>query len=69
LEKILDSVPAYVYVKDTDLKFLRINTAFEDITGKKAKDILGWEPKTTLEELCAMMVEADLRRNEAGFSF
>lgn len=36
---------------------------------EKAKKELGWEPKTTLEELCAMMVEADLRRNEAGFSF
>lgn len=36
---------------------------------KKAKDKLGWEPKTTLEELCAMMVEADLRRNEKGASF
>jgi GDPmannose 4,6-dehydratase len=35
----------------------------------KAKEILGWEPKTTLEELCAMMVENDLRRNEVGFSF
>ncbi len=35
----------------------------------KAKKELGWEPKTTLEALCAMMVEADLRRNEAGFSF
>jgi GDPmannose 4,6-dehydratase len=35
----------------------------------KAKDKLGWEPKTTLEQLCQMMVEADLRRNEAGFSF
>ena len=35
----------------------------------KAKAELGWEPKTTLEELCAMMVEADLRRNEAGFRF
>lgn len=35
----------------------------------KAKDKLGWEPKTTLEELCALMVEADLRRNQAGFSF
>lgn len=34
-----------------------------------AKDKLGWEPKTTLEELCQMMVEADLRRNEVGFSF
>jgi GDPmannose 4,6-dehydratase len=36
---------------------------------EKAKKILGWEAKTTLEELCAMMVEEDLRRNELGFSF
>ncbi|MEK7888713.1 GDP-mannose 4,6-dehydratase [Burkholderia contaminans] len=36
---------------------------------EKAKQKLGWEPKTTLEQLCAMMVEADLRRNELGFSF
>jgi len=36
---------------------------------QKAKDELGWEPKSTLEELCAMMVKEDLRRNEIGFSF
>lgn len=35
----------------------------------KAKAKLGWAPTTTLEQLCAMMVEADLRRNELGFSF
>lgn len=35
----------------------------------KAKAKLGWEPKTTLEQLCQMMVEADLRRNAQGFSF
>jgi len=35
----------------------------------KAKAKLGWEPKTTLEQLCQMMVEADLRRNQQGFSF
>jgi GDPmannose 4,6-dehydratase len=35
----------------------------------KAREKLGWEPKTTLEELCRMMVEADLRRNQIGFSF
>jgi GDPmannose 4,6-dehydratase len=35
----------------------------------KAKAKLGWEPTTTLEQLCQMMVEADLRRNQAGFSF
>ena len=36
---------------------------------ERAKARLGWQPKTTLEQLCQMMVEADLRRNEAGFSF
>ncbi|MDD5319988.1 MAG: GDP-mannose 4,6-dehydratase [Methylococcales bacterium] len=35
----------------------------------KAKIQLGWEPKTTLEQLCQMMVDADLRRNIEGFSF
>ncbi|MBB5509966.1 GDP-mannose 4,6-dehydratase [Paraburkholderia atlantica] len=35
----------------------------------KAKKELGWAPRTTLERLCQMMVEADIRRNEAGFSF
>ena len=35
----------------------------------KARRELGWEPTTTLEQLCQMMVEADLRRNEIGFSF
>lgn len=35
----------------------------------KAKEKLGWTPKCTLEELCAMMVKEDLRRNETGFSF
>jgi len=36
---------------------------------EKAKRELGWEPRTNLEELCQMMVEADLRRNQSGFSF
>lgn len=35
----------------------------------KAKEKLGWEPHTTLESLCQMMVESDLRRNTEGFSF
>lgn len=35
----------------------------------KAQAKLGWTPSTTLEQLCQMMVEADLRRNQAGFSF
>lgn len=35
----------------------------------KAKRLLGWEATTTLEELCRLMVEADLKRNTIGFSF
>ena len=35
----------------------------------KARSKLGWAPKTSLESLCQMMVEADLRRNASGFSF
>lgn len=36
---------------------------------QKAKNELGWEPKTTLEDLCHMMVKADLERVEKGISF
>ena len=36
---------------------------------KKAHEVLGWAPKTTLEELCAMMVQEDVRRNKNGCSF
>ena len=35
----------------------------------KARVELGWEPQTTLEQLCEMMVEADIRRVERGVSF
>jgi len=56
---------------------VRVNPKFyrpaevELLIGNPAKALqdLGWVPTTTLEELCQMMVEADIRRNEAGFSF
>jgi GDPmannose 4,6-dehydratase len=35
----------------------------------KAEQELGWTPKTTLEDLCHMMVKADLIRVEKGISF
>lgn len=62
---------------DSGKTLMRINPKFyrpaevELLIGdpSQAKAKLGWEPKTTLEELCQMMVEADLRRNQAGFSF
>ena len=36
---------------------------------QKARDVLGWEAKTSLEQLCQMMVQADLKRNANGNSF
>jgi GDPmannose 4,6-dehydratase len=36
---------------------------------EKASQNLGWESRTTLEALCQMMVEADLRRVKRGVSF
>lgn len=35
----------------------------------RARELLNWQAKTSLEDLCAMMVEADLRRIERGVSF
>jgi GDPmannose 4,6-dehydratase len=35
----------------------------------KAEKKLGWKATTTLEELCHMMVQSDIRRNENGKSF
>jgi GDPmannose 4,6-dehydratase len=36
---------------------------------QKAQEELGWAPKTSLETLCQMMVEADVARNKKGVSF
>ena len=33
---------------------------------RKAKEILGWQPQFSLDELCTMMVEADLNRVKSG---
>ena len=35
----------------------------------KAREQLGWKTSTTLEDLCALMVKADISRNKTGFSF
>jgi GDPmannose 4,6-dehydratase len=35
----------------------------------KAKEVLGWQATTTLEQMCALMVEKDLERNLTGYSF
>jgi GDPmannose 4,6-dehydratase len=63
--------------RNTGKTIVRVNPKFyrpaevELLIGnpEKAMRELGWEPKVTLEQLCRMMVEADLIRNKAGFSF
>lgn len=62
---------------DSGKTLVRVNTKFyrpaevDLLVGspEKAKLELGWMPTTTLEQLCQMMVEADLRRINAGISF
>jgi GDPmannose 4,6-dehydratase len=63
--------------RKTGKTVVRVNPKFyrpaevELLIGNPAKATaeLGWKPHTTLEQLCAMMVEADLRRNQQGASF
>ena len=38
--------------------FLEVDVLVGDYS--KAKEVLGWEPKTKVEELCRIMVESDL---------
>jgi GDPmannose 4,6-dehydratase len=63
--------------KETGVVLVRVNEKFyrpadvELVIGDatRAKEILGWVPKTTLEELCKMMVEKDIQRNIEGTIF
>tara|TARA_B100000242_G_scaffold294395_1_gene277171 strand:- start:10882 stop:11916 length:1035 start_codon:yes stop_codon:yes gene_type:complete len=63
--------------KENGSKILEINPDFyrpaevELLIGdsQKAKNTFGWEPKTKLEELCSIMVDADIKRNKDGDVF
>ena len=70
------AVEAEVDVMDLDLdmndyvvedpRFFRpaeVNELLGD--GSKAREVLGWEPETSFEELISMMVAADMRRLQA----
>jgi GDPmannose 4,6-dehydratase len=56
---------------------VKVNPAFfrpaevDELVGdsSRAQKLLGWRAQTSLEELCRLMVETDIRRNEIGFSF
>ena len=47
LQTILDSVPAYIFYKDREAKYLRANRALAEVTGIPAQDWVG----KTIEEL------------------
>jgi len=63
--------------KATGATRVRINPAYfrpaevELLVGDAslARDELGWQATTSLETMCQLMVDADLRRNDAGVSF
>lgn len=44
-----------------------VNELIGDLS--RAQKLLGWKAQTSLEELCRLMVEADIRRNKIGFTF
>jgi GDPmannose 4,6-dehydratase len=64
-------------VRSTGKTIVRVNPRFyrpvevELLIGSadKAREKMGWKPTTTLEQLCDMMVKADLQRNARGSSF
>ncbi len=61
----------------TGRKLVKVNSSLfrpaevERLIGdpSRARDLLGWQALMPLEELCRLMVEADIRRNKIGFSF
>jgi len=63
--------------RKTDRIRVKVNPAFfrpaevDELIGdsSRAQKLLGWKAQTSLQELCRLMVEADIRRNEIGFSF
>jgi GDPmannose 4,6-dehydratase len=63
--------------KKTGKTLVKVNPSFfrpaevDELIGdpSRARELLGWEAQTPLEELCRLMVEADIRRNKIGFSF
>ena len=69
IRDFLDLAFNYVGIKDWE-KYVKLDPRFKRPaelfslhgTNKKAKEVLGWEPKVKFEELVKMMVEADLKR-------
>lgn len=69
IRDFLELAFAHVGIKDWE-KYVKIDPRFKRPaelfslhgTNKKAKEVLGWEPKVRFEELVKMMVDADMKR-------
>lgn len=69
IRDFLDLAFKHVGIKDWE-KYVKIDPRFKRPaelfslhgTNKKAKEVLGWEPKVKFEELVKMMVDADMKR-------
>lgn len=65
------------YDVETGIQRVRVNPSYyrpaevDLLIGnpEKAQRVLGWAPQTTLEQLCHLMVKADLERVKSGKSF
>lgn len=68
-EKAIDKATGQTLVR-VDPAYFRpaeVDLLVGDATHAQSK--LGWCAKSSIEDLCALMVEADLRRNQQGHSF
>jgi len=63
LEKVLSNIPAVFYIRDTDLKFLKVNNAFESLLNKKSSEIIGKTDSDLYPEVNAKkMSEEDMEK-------
>jgi len=58
-EILLSTVPAGIYLKDTDGRYLSVNNAFEDIFGVSSNAITGKNDYDVLESSCAALFAKD----------
>jgi len=68
-EKGIDTVTGKTIVRVNPVFYRPAEVAMLVGDANKAQTELGWKAQTSLEELCAMMVEADIKRVEKGISF
>lgn len=59
LEKVLSNIPAVFYIRDTNLKFLKVNNAFENLVNKKSPEIIGKTDSDLYPEVNAKKMSED----------